>query len=140
KLPVRFLGHGTNLLVSDAGVRGIVVRLPKKGFGFLRQEGARLEVGAGQSLPALVKWSVSRGYSGLECLQGVPGTVGAALRMNAGGKYGEIGSRVECVTGFEKDGMPFRFSMTECGFVYRDSGLGSRIVMECELKLERGDP
>ena len=51
----------------------------------------RVRVGAGHSLPALVKWSVSGGLSGLECLQGVPGTVGAALSMNAGGKHGEIG-------------------------------------------------
>lgn len=140
EIPVRLLGHGTNLLVSDAGVRGLVIHLPKKGFANLDCEGLRVHVGAGHSLPALVKWSVSHGFSGLECLQGVPGTVGAALRMNAGGKYGEIGSRVRRVNGFERDGTPFSFDVTECGFVYRDSALGSRIVMDCELELERGDP
>jgi UDP-N-acetylmuramate dehydrogenase len=136
---VRLLGHGTNLLVSDAGVRGLVIRLPKRGFANLACAGWSVHVGAGHSLPALVKWSVNRGYSGLECLQGVPGTVGAALRMNAGGKYGEIGTRVRRVHGFENDGTPFSFDARRCGFVYRDSALGSRIVMDCDLELESGD-
>ncbi|HLX63540.1 MAG TPA: UDP-N-acetylmuramate dehydrogenase [Planctomycetota bacterium] len=139
-IAVRLLGHGTNLLVSDEGVRGLVIQFPKKNFAQLDCDGLRVHVGAGHSLPALVKWSVSRGFAGLECLQGVPGTVGAALRMNAGGKYGEIGSRVRRVNGFEKDGTPFSFDVGECGFVYRDSALGSRIVMDCDLQLERGDP
>lgn len=138
-MPVRFLGHGTNLLVADSGVRGVVVQLPKSGFGFLRREDVRVHVGAGYSLPALVKWSVARGMTGLECLQGVPGTVGAALRMNAGGKYGEICSRVRRVRGFERDGRPFDFAPEACGFTYRNSQLGGRIVTDCELELEAGD-
>jgi UDP-N-acetylmuramate dehydrogenase len=75
----------------------------------------------------------------LECLQGVPGTVGAALRMNAGGKHGEIGARVRRVSGLELDGAPFDFDVAQCGFVYRNSRLGGRIVMECELELEAGE-
>jgi UDP-N-acetylmuramate dehydrogenase len=126
-------------LVSDRGVGGLVVRLPKSGFGQLTQDGNRVRVGAGHSLPALVKWSVSGGLSGLECLQGVPGTVGAALRMNAGGKHGEIGARVRRVAGLELDGAPFDFNVEQCGFVYRNSRLGGRIVMECELELEPGE-
>lgn len=137
---VRFLGHGTNLLVADSGVRGLVVRLPKDGFGFLQRDGMKLNVGAGHSLPGLVKWSVAQGLRGLECLQGVPGTVGAALRMNAGGKYGEICSSVRRVCGFERDGRPFDFSAAECGFVYRNSGLSGRIVTDCEMELSEGNP
>jgi UDP-N-acetylmuramate dehydrogenase len=137
---VRLLGHGTNLLVADEGVSGLVLRLPKNGFGFRRRNETKLEVGAGHSLPGLVKWSVVNGLSGLECLQGVPGTVGAALRMNAGGKYGEICSSVRRVRGFERDGTPFDFSKDECGFVYRGSGLSGRIVMDCELELRDGNP
>jgi UDP-N-acetylenolpyruvoylglucosamine reductase len=139
EVPVRFLGHGTNLLVADGGVRGLVVKLPKFGFGFLKRDRKKLHVGAGYSLPGLVKWSVSNGLSGLECLQGVPGTVGAALRMNAGGKYGEISSRVRRVRGFEKDGLPFDFNRLGCGFKYRNSSLSGRIVTDCELDLDEGD-
>jgi UDP-N-acetylmuramate dehydrogenase len=137
---VRFLGHGTNLLVSDSGVSGLVIRLPKIGFGFLNRDAQRISVGAGHSLPALVKWSVAQGLRGLECLQGVPGTVGAALRMNAGGKYGEICSSVKRVRGFERDGRAVEFSNAECGFVYRNSGLRGSIVTDCELELSAGDP
>lgn len=141
-IPVHFLGHGTNLLVSDEGIDGLVIRLPRNGFAKLARDAkkpTRLRVGAGHSLPGLVKWSVANGLSGLECLQGVPGTVGAALRMNAGGKHGEIGTRVTHASGFERDGSPFRFDARECGFIYRNSALGGRIVMECELELQPGD-
>ena len=76
----------------------------------------------------------------MECLQGVPGTVGAALRMNAGGKYGEICSRVHRVFGFEGDGSAFDVSAEQCGFTYRDSALAGHVVAGCELNLEEGDP
>lgn len=142
KIPVHLLGHGTNLLIADEGVSGLVLRLPKSGFAKIERDcksRERVTVGAGHSLPGLVKWSVAAGLSGLECLQGVPGTVGAALRMNAGGKYGEIAARVRRVSGFEADGSPFHFDARECGFVYRNSALGGRIVMACELELQPGD-
>lgn len=138
RIVVHLLGHGTNLLVADTGVKGLVIRLPKSGFAKVFREDLRLWVGAGYSLPGLVKWSVANGLAGLECLQGVPGTVGAALRMNAGGKHGEICHRVRRVDGFEKNGSPFSFNVRDCGFVYRNSALGGRIVMGCELELEPG--
>jgi UDP-N-acetylmuramate dehydrogenase len=139
RVDVHFLGHGTNLLIADEGVGGLVIRLPKS-FGYLYRKGTRIRVGAGHSLPGLVKWTAAQGLAGLECLQGVPGTVGAALRMNAGGKYGEICSRVRRVFGFERNGNAFDLSASECGFTYRDSGLAGRIVAGCELDLEEGDP
>jgi UDP-N-acetylmuramate dehydrogenase len=139
-IAVRLLGHGTNLLVADSGVNGLVLRLHKQGYGHCVRNGTSLRVGAGHSLPGLVKSSVYDGLSGLECLQGVPGTVGAALRMNAGGKYGEICGSVTRARGFERDGTPFEFSREECGFTYRNSGLSGRIVTECELALSEGDP
>ena len=139
-VPLRLLGRGTNLLVADSGVRGLVLRLDRSGFGTLRRSGNQVFAGAGCSLPALVKWSVTQGLSGLECLQGVPGTVGAALRMNAGGRHGEICQTVRSVRGFVRDGKPFQLSREECGFIYRNSGLSGRIVTECELELCEGDP
>mgnify|MGYP001561368419 CR=1 FL=1 len=139
-LPVRMLGHGTNLLVADAGVKGLVLRLPKEGFSTLNRTDKRLEVGAGHSLPSLVKWSADAGLGGLEGLVGVPGTVGAALRMNAGGKYGEISDRVMRVAGCRMDGARFDLRREECGFRYRDSGLKGRIVTRCEMALDEAAP
>lgn len=142
RIDVRLLGHGTNLLVSDEGVSGLVIRLPKSGFAKIERDTDNeflLRVGAGHSLPGLVKWSVGNGLAGLECLQGVPGTVGAALRMNAGGKHGDFSASVRRVNGFESDGTPFNFDARDCGFVYRNSNLGGRIVMDCEIELQPGD-
>lgn len=138
-IPFKLLGHGTNLLVSDSGVNALVIKLPKTGFGWCHQSGTRLNVGAGHSLPGLVNWLVNRGLRGMECLHGVPGTIGAALRMNAGGKYGEICQVVKRVYGFERDGQPFDFDASECGFVYRNSGLHGRIVTGCQIELKEGD-
>jgi UDP-N-acetylmuramate dehydrogenase len=141
-LSVRVLGHGTNLLVGDEGVAGLVVRLPKDGFaGFdFDPDTMLLRVGAGQSLPGAVNWSLARGWSGLEFLAGVPGTVGAALRMNAGGKHGQIGARVASVEGVLLDGTSFRAKGSDCGFAYRDSELRDRLVTRCELRLEPDEP
>lgn len=138
EVPVHVLGHGTNLLVGDEGVSGLVVRLPKDGFAGLDfdPDTMLLRVGAGQSLPGAVNWSLARGWSGLEFLAGVPGTVGAALRMNAGGKYGQIGARVAAVEGVLLDGTAFRAKGEDCGFVYRDSQLRDRLVTQCELRLQ----
>ncbi len=135
-LPVWVLGQGTNLLVADEGVRGLVVRLPREDFSDLKRVGCRLEVGAGHSLPALVKATVAQALRGLEFLAGVPGTLGAAVRMNAGGKYGEMGERVACVRGVTLEGAPFHWRADECGFVYRNSNLADRIVTNCALELE----
>ncbi len=139
-IPVRVLGRGANLLISDNGITGLVVHLPKVGFGFAEQNELKLRVGAAHALPELVKSTVLRGLKGLESLQGIPGTVGAALRMNAGGKYGEIGSSVRRVQGFNLQGVPFDFTHAECGFVYRNSNLTSCIITECSLELQSGDP
>lgn len=136
--PVRVLGRGTNLLVADRGVKGLVVKLPKSGFGRLEGDGMLVRAGAAVSLLELVNWSVARGLHGLECLHGIPGCLGAALRMNAGGKHGQIGARVRRVLGVECDGAPFTAGAAECGFVYRGSSLPGRIVTGCELELEEG--
>ncbi|MCY3019860.1 MAG: FAD-binding protein, partial [Planctomycetota bacterium] len=139
-LPVRSLGHGSNLLAADAGVDGMIVRLPRSGFGSVERVGTSVRVGSAHSLSGLVKWSVAQGLRGLECLYGIPGTVGAALRMNSGGKHGEIGARVRRVRGVERDGTAVELRGEQCGFSYRNSGLNGRIVTGCELELEEGDP
>ncbi|MFH0939127.1 MAG: UDP-N-acetylmuramate dehydrogenase [Planctomycetota bacterium] len=139
-IPVRLLGGGSNVLIADTGVRGLVIHLPRTAFGSCSQNEDCILVGAGHSLPTLVNWTAAQGLRGLECLRGVPGTVGAAIRMNAGGKYGEIARYVRRVRGFEGDGRPFNLTADECEFEYRNSNLRDRIVTECELQLSAGDP
>ena len=146
--PVRILGRGTNLLVADAGVKGLVVRLPEEGFGTLERAphpslspGGRgwgegvVRAGSALGLAKLVNWCAAQGLCGLECLLGIPGSVGAALRMNAGGNHGRIGGRVRRVFGVEYDGTSFEADREGCGFVYRGSNLGGCIVTSCELEL-----
>jgi UDP-N-acetylmuramate dehydrogenase len=136
---VHVLGRGTNLLVADAGVKGLVVRLPEDGFGALERDGLLVRAGSALGLAKLVNWSAAQGLCGLECLLGIPGSVGAALRMNAGGNHGQIGSRVRRVFGVEYDGTPFEADREGCGFIYRGSNLGGCIVTRCELDLSSGN-
>ena len=87
-LPVTVLGGGANTLVRDGGVRGVVISLAR-GFRSLTlreetKDRALMEAGAGVKIPALVRFAVEGGWEGVECLTGVPGTVGGALAMNAG--------------------------------------------------------
>jgi UDP-N-acetylmuramate dehydrogenase len=132
-LPVHVLGGGANLLVRDEGVRGAVVRLS----GFNRRSGDR--VGAGCGLPRIVKETVNEGLAGLEGLAGVPGTVGGAVRMNAGGRHGEIGSAVRSVDVMTPEGTFRRVPRAEAGFRYRGNGLGGNVVVAAEFDL-RPDP
>ncbi len=92
-VPFVVLGGGSNVVVSDAGVRGVVVH-PR--VDFRRQIGDGIwRVGAGAGLGGLVRWSVDAGLQGLDVLAGIPGSVGGALVMNAGGQDGEIGAAVK---------------------------------------------
>ena len=131
-VPFRVLGSGANLLVRDAGVRGVVLRLNRMN----RRLGSYVE--AGVNLPTLVKQTVAEGLGGLEGLAGVPASLGGAIAMNAGGRHGEIGAVVLSVDVLE-DGIVRRLAREEVGFRYRGTDLGNRIVVGAELAL-RPDP
>ena len=99
-VPVAIIGRGSNLLVSDAGYRGIVVRLTGE-FNRLKFDQNRVDVGAGVSLPRLSKTAASRGLSGVEFALGIPGSVGGGLIMNAGAwgsSFGDLVERVQVTT------------------------------------------
>ena len=100
-LPVTVLGGGANTLVRDGGVRGVVLAFPRAfgGIEVVAQGPAYALVAAraGEKIPALVRFAAARGWAGVECLAGVPGTVGGALAMNAGTAERYIGEAVECV-------------------------------------------
>ncbi len=135
-LPVRCVGMGSNLLVADEGVGGLVLLM--RGLNRLEIDGTRVTFGAGVTNAQAVKATRARGLSGLECLVGYPGTLGGAVRMNAGGAPGYIGPLVEEVRGVDGAGRVVVRAGGECGFRYRGSALGDLVVTEVTLRL-RGD-
>lgn len=140
-LPLYVLGHGSNVLVPDEGVRGLVVVLTKAA-AWVRFEGAEVEAGAGCPLPRLVQMAARRSLAGLEGLAGVPGTVGGALFMNAGTAGASIGDVTLWVEVLDREGERVRLAREEMGFGYRTSRLqrGGLIAVSARLGLAPGDP
>ncbi|MCK6484858.1 MAG: UDP-N-acetylmuramate dehydrogenase [Phycisphaerae bacterium] len=134
----RMLGKGANLLVSDEGVDAAVIRLSGPAFEDVAYEGRRVVAGAGADLVQLVKATAHRGLAGLEGLAGIPATVGGAVRMNCGGKYGEIGERVRSVRVVTRDGE--LFDRTDVRFEYRRTDLNGDCVVAATLELTPADP
>ncbi len=138
-LPVMLLGRGSNLLVLDRGVRGIVARL-KGEFERIEFPGGNIvRAGAGARLPQLAMDCAERGLAGAETLVGVPGTVGGGLVMNAGTRDGEIGAVVKRVRIFEPEiGKGAWLAGKALAFSYRKSNLENRVVLAGELELKAG--
>ncbi|MCA9101504.1 MAG: FAD-binding protein, partial [Planctomycetales bacterium] len=88
---VRLLGGGSNILVRDAGVTGVVVRLDESHFGTIEATGDIVRAGGAARLGQVISTSVGKGLAGLESLVGIPGTIGGALHGNTGGRGGDIG-------------------------------------------------
>jgi UDP-N-acetylmuramate dehydrogenase len=139
-LPWRVLGAGSNLLVSDRGVAGVVFKL-RGTLEELKAHGERVVAGAGLMLPRLVVAAAREGLSGLEYLAGIPGTVGGALAMNAGAHGHDIGGCVRSVTFWETGAGVRQLGREELGFAYRDSLLkhGRRVALGAEFELARGE-
>jgi UDP-N-acetylmuramate dehydrogenase len=139
-VPMYVLGLGSNLLISDEGVRGAVIQL--KGDEFAREEYSDegLAAGAGAELSKLVLDCVKKGLAGLETLTGIPGSVGGAVRMNAGGNFGDIGTVVESVTLMDKNGNIFDKSKPELEFDYRTSNITAKFILAAKIALSQGDP
>jgi len=139
RLPWRVLGRGSNLLVRDEGVRGLVLRL-HRALGDLRVEPPCLEAGAGVSLPVLARRTAALSLSGLEFAAGIPGTLGGAIVMNAGWHEHEIGAVVQHVETLEPGGEVRIRPAAECGFGYRRSRFrgGAAIVLGARLALVPG--
>jgi UDP-N-acetylmuramate dehydrogenase len=134
------LGFGSNLLVSDEGVRGAVIKLDTEAFKEVQIEGESVTTGAGADLSQLVLSCVKKGLSGLEGLTGIPGSIGGAVRMNAGGRFGDIGTAVESVTAMDIRGQVHEKAKPELAFDYRSSNIASRFILGATLRLVPGDP
>jgi UDP-N-acetylmuramate dehydrogenase len=112
------IGAGTNLIVSDQGYDGIVLRYTAKRIS---RDGATLEAEAGAELQALVDYSIEHGLRGLETMTGIPGSVGAAIYGNAGAYGHSIDERVKLVRFIDGDGALRACNAAECRFSYRES-------------------
>ena len=137
--PAMCLGAGTNLLVSDRGVRGLVVKLGAS-FGRIIIESVKVTVGAAMQFGAMVETVVDRGLAGLEFGEGIPGTVGGGLVMNAGAFGGEMARVVTLVHGVTIDGLARALTKDEVNFAYRRTDLPPRFVISrVDFTLSRGD-
>jgi len=143
-IPLRILGSGANLLVADEGVDGVVVKLDEAVFRQVRSnaEGAlgALRVGAGADLAKLVQDCARRGLEGLSPMAGIPASVGGAVRMNAGGRYGSIGDAVHAVAVLLPDGSAAVYPRDELDFDYRETSLPAGVILWVTFALTEDDP
>lgn len=140
EMPSRLLGGGANILVRDDGVNGLVIRLSEPAFRQIRHDGDVVTAMGGADLMKLSMHCSRRGLSGLEFLAGIPGTVGGAIRMNAGGKFGQMSDVVRSVRVMTADGNIETRATDEIGFKYRTSKIGACVVLSAELALHADDP
>ncbi len=136
------LGNGSNLLVSDEGIRDKVVISIDKGFDFIEKiDETTLRVGAGVSLGTLCKFALSESLSGLEFAFGIPGLVGGAVFMNAGAYDGEIKDVVAESSYITFDGQSGRFTGEQQKFSYRSSAYskGGYVITEAVFSLKKSD-
>lgn len=140
EIPVRVLGGGSNILVRDEGVSGAILRLSGEPFEFVKVDGEVVRAGAGALLSHVITASVNAGLAGAEGLVGIPGTVGGALRGNAGGRSGDIGSITTAVTVITGTGERHVRRGEELIFEYRTSSINELAIVSAEFTLERGDP
>ena len=123
-IPLTVLGVGSNLLVRDGGVPGVVIRLTRA-FNAIEPEGTAITAGAGALDANIAKTAQQRGIGGLAFLAGVPGSMGGALRMNAGAYGTEIRDVLSWAEAIHRDGTERRFAPDELGFGYRHCGLSA---------------
>ncbi len=139
-MPIRVLGFGSNLLVSDDGVKGAVIKLDAEQFSETTFDGTKVTAWSGAELAKLVLASVEKGLAGLESLTGIPGSVGGSVKMNAGGNFGDLGSAVEKVTLMDNTGAVFEKSKPELVFDYRSTNITAPFILNATFQLTEADP
>jgi UDP-N-acetylmuramate dehydrogenase len=143
-IPLRVLGSGANLLVDDEGVDGVVVLLDDPAFKAVEFNAdglvERMRVHGGASMERLVTECARRGLRGVEQMSGIPASLGGAIRMNAGGKFGAIGDAVDAVAVVGTDGELRVYGRDELHFGYRETNLPAGVVAWAVLRVEPDDP
>ncbi len=128
ELPVYVVGVGSNLIVRDGGISGIVIRLSPRAFGEVRVEGDDVVAGTAALDKRVAEAAASADIGGLEFYFGIPGSIGGALRMNAGANGAETKDVLIEATGIDRRGERHSFSNAEMKFVYRSSGVDPSII------------
>lgn len=136
-IPFIIIGKGSNMLVSDKGIRGAVLNF-EHGLNGMRTENDLVFVESGVTIARFVDFCVQRGFQGVEMLPGIPGTVGGAIMMNAGAYGGEISDYLVSVSVLRDDKV-VSVPKAESGFAYRRSGFGDDVILGASFKLPAGD-
>ena len=139
-LPVRLLGSGSNILVQDQGVRGMVIRLSESAFCEVKIDGQIVTAGAGARLGHVVTRAVREGLAGLETLVAIPGTFGGALHGNSGAHGGDIGQWTTQATVVTHNAELLTRYRDDLDFGYRESSLDDLVILGAKLQLEQDDP
>ncbi|MCK5226122.1 MAG: UDP-N-acetylmuramate dehydrogenase [Planctomycetes bacterium] len=140
EIPAYIIGGGSNLLINDKGLKAAVIKLAEGPFKETQFDGEEIIAWAGAELGKLTLECVQKGLSGLEALTGIPGTIGGAVKMNAGGNFGDIGAAVESVTVMDSQGNIFEKSKPELCFDYRQTNITAKFILNAKLKLTTANP
>jgi UDP-N-acetylmuramate dehydrogenase len=128
ELAVHVVGVGSNLIVRDGGLPGAVIRLSPRGFGETGTDGDIVSAGAAALDKRVAEAAAAADISGLEFFFGIPGTIGGALRMNAGANGAETKDVLLEATGIDRDGKKHAFTNAQMKFVYRNSGVDASVI------------
>jgi UDP-N-acetylmuramate dehydrogenase len=140
-IPVLVIGLGSNLLVRDGGIEGVVIRLAKGFSGIIVESGHRIRAGAGAPDVKVARAAAEAGIAGLSFLRGIPGAIGGALRMNGGAYGGETKDVLVEARGVTRSGEPRTFGLAEMGFTYRHSSVPEDVIFtEALFEGRPGDP
>ncbi len=139
-IPLRVLGQGANILVSDAGVKGLTIKLDEQGFSKIEFTDEGLTAGSAATLGSVIQKTVKKGMSGFEELVGIPGTIGGAIKGNAGSKFSDIGAITTSVTVIDNTGTIYTREKPELVFEYRKSNITDQIIISASFELVPEDP
>ncbi|HWX83261.1 MAG TPA: UDP-N-acetylmuramate dehydrogenase [Xanthobacteraceae bacterium] len=128
ELPVYVVGVGSNLIVRDGGMPGVVIRLSPRAFGETSAEADIVSAGAAALDKRVAETAAAANISGMEFLFGIPGTIGGALRMNAGANGAETKDVLIEASGIGRDGKKHKFSNADMKFVYRNAGVDASVI------------
>lgn len=139
-IPLTIIGNGSNILVSDEGIKGIVLKIEISTFE-LNSQTAQLKVGSGVKLGFIAQKCLKQELAGFEFASGIPGTIGGAIRMNAGAHGREMKDVVTTVTYMDRDGKIHKIKNEQANFEYRNSLFAHKdyIIVEVEMQLEKGN-
>jgi UDP-N-acetylmuramate dehydrogenase len=140
-IPILAVGVGSNLIVRDGGVEGVVIRLSPRGFGQVTTDGVRITSGAACLDAVVAKKAAEAGIAGLEFYRGVPGTIGGALRMNAGCYDSETKDVLVSCVAYNRAGERIVLSNADMGFTYRHTVAADDLIfVSATFEGTRGDP